>query len=158
MKISGKFLLIGILLTFSVVLLYDSLSNYINPYLTISEISENVISYRGKTIQVMGRVKEGSIQRDSNGSIIFTITDGTSQMNVHYTGGFPQNLDAGKDVVVVGAITDTEQLEAEKILVKCPSKYNIEQDTGVNSHLFLTGVAITIIILIYLTYTTLSNR
>ena len=57
MKISGKYVVAGILLIFSGFLAYDSLSNYINPYLSVTSVVRNIDQYRGRRIQVMGVVQ-----------------------------------------------------------------------------------------------------
>jgi cytochrome c-type biogenesis protein CcmE len=152
LKIQGKYLLAGVLLIFSVGLAFDSLSNYINPYLSVTQVMNNMETYKGKSIQVIGIVESGTFIRGDGGTISFSITDGLESMKIRYSGAIPQNLDEGKDVVAIGSVSE-DTLEAEKILVKCPSKYEGENPPKPNNHIFLTAIAIAIVAFAYLAIT-----
>ena len=82
MKISRKYLVAGILIIFSAFLAYDSLSNYINPYLSVTKIVRNIAHYHGKDLQVMGVVQPGTFDRGNDGTIRFVINDGTEAIDV----------------------------------------------------------------------------
>lgn len=158
MKIQGKYLLAGALLLFSVGLAFDSLTNYLNPYLSITQIAGDKDRYEGKSIQVMGVVAIDSIFRGGEGITKFAVTDGEGILNVNYIGALPQNFDHGKDVVVVGTLHDGEVLEASKILMKCPSKYEGESAPLIGNHVFWVALAIAAVAVAYLTLTTLWKR
>ena len=158
MKISGKYVVAGILLIFSGFLAYDSLSNYINPYLSVTSVVRNIDQYRGRSIQVMGVVQFDTFDRGNDGTIRFAINDGTEAIGVVYTGALPQNFDEGKDVVVVGSLDGDDTVDARQILVKCPSKYEGEEAPQQNNHVFLAALGVAFIALGYLGVTMFWKR
>jgi cytochrome c-type biogenesis protein CcmE len=153
MKITNKHIIVVILLALSVGLAYDSLSNYINPYVSVTDVVTQASHYQGKSLQVMGKMSANSLQRGDDGSLSFDLTDGSSYILVKYNGLPPQNLDPENEIVVVGSVKDGgATLQASQIMVKCPSKYE-GQDTGQVSHVFITGIVIALIGAGYLGYT-----
>jgi len=116
-KIQGKHMVAGVLLLFSAGLAFDSVSNYINPYLSVTQVALNLDRYSGKSIQVMGIVEPGSFIRGDGGTIRFTLTDGQESLPVQFTGATPQNFDEGKDVVAVGSLTSEASLDAVRSLL-----------------------------------------
>ena len=158
MKIQGKHVVAGVLLLFSAGLAFDSVSNYINPYLSVTQVALNFNRYSGKSIQVMGIVEPGSFIRGDGGTIKFTLTDGQESLPVQFTGATPQNFDEGKDVVAVGSLTGEASLEAEQLLVKCPSKYEGESPPQQNNHVFLAAIALAVLALAYLAVTMFWKR
>jgi cytochrome c-type biogenesis protein CcmE len=158
MKIQGKYIAAGALLLLSAGLAFDSVSNYVNPYLSVSQVALNLERYSGKSIQVMGIVESGSFMRGDGGTIQFILTDGQQSLPVQFTGTTPQNFNEGKDIVAVGSLTDEASLEAAKILVKCPSKYEGEKSPQQNNHVFLTAMALVVLAVAYLVVTTFWKR
>jgi len=158
MKIKGKYLVAGMLLLFSAFLAYDSLSNYVNPYLSVTTVVRNLDQYQGKSLQVMGVVESGTFDRGNDGTIRFVINDGTEAIDVIYTGALPQNFDEGKDIVVVGSLNGDQTVEARQILVKCPSKYEEEEPPKQNNHVFLVGMGVALVAVAYLGVTMFWKR
>ncbi len=148
----------GVLLLFSAGLAFDSMSNYINPYLSVTQVALNLNRYSGKSIQVMGIVEPGSFLRGDGGTIRFTLTDGQESLQVQFTGVTPQNLDEGKDVVAVGSLTGEATLDAEQLLVKCPSKYEGENPPQQNNPIFPATIALALLAFAYLAVTMLWKR
>ncbi len=103
-------------------------------------------------------VERGSVLRGNEGPVRFTLTDGYEAIAVQYSGALPQNFDEGRDVVVVGSLKGGDALEASKILVKCPSKYEGEEPPRQNNHIFLTAMAVALMALAYLAVTMLWRR
>ena len=158
MKIQGKYIVAGIILLFSIGLALDSASNYMNPYLSVTVVNNNWNSYVEKNIQVMGRVKEGSVFRGDGGMTGFMISDGTEMVDVQYSKPLPQNFDEGKDVVVVGSPSSDGTLIASNILVKCPSKYESDTPPQENTHIFYTAIALAVLAGTYLATTIVWKR
>jgi len=158
MKIKGKYLVAGMLLLFSAFLAYDSLSNYVNPYLSVTTVVRNLDQYQGKSLQVMGVVESGTFDRGNEGTIRFAINDGTEAIDVIYTGALPQNFDEGKDVVIVGSLNGDQTVEARQILVKCASKYEVEEPPQQNNHVFLVGMGVALVAVAYLGVTMFWKR
>lgn len=75
-------------------------------------------------VQVMGEVIDGASAYDpQSGSFSFYITDvNRDRMKVTYDGTKPGNFDQATSVVCIGR-WNGDAFHAEKLLVKCPSKY-----------------------------------
>jgi cytochrome c-type biogenesis protein CcmE len=76
------------------------------------------------SVQVMGEIlPQGSEYDTQSGSFSFMITDAKGdQMKVVYDGTKPGNFDQATSVVCIGRY-DNDSFHAEKLLIKCPSKY-----------------------------------
>lgn len=122
----------GLILIFTLVILSTTAggkSGFINPYKSVSEIANNPDEYRDERVQAQGVVVEGTVEwvpRNLN----FTLTDGKARMDVVYEGVIPATFPLGKELdpnskieVVAIGVYDGEKVRAEKLLVKCPSKY-----------------------------------
>ncbi len=144
--------MVVVLLALSVGLAYDSVSNYVNPYVSVTDVLVDAERYQGRSMQVIGEVIPESLERSDDGSMSFLITDGESEIEVHYTGAPPQNLEQGNEVVVVGSLSEAGVLDASSLLVKCPSKYEGDDEQGV-SHVFLAGMAVAALGVAYLLFT-----
>lgn len=81
----------------------------------------------GSNVQVMGEVLPAGTDYDpTEGTFSFFITDDTGdRMKVVYGGTKPGNFDQATSVVCIGKFSD-ETFHADKLLVKCPSKYQDE--------------------------------
>jgi cytochrome c-type biogenesis protein CcmE len=75
-------------------------------------------------VQVAGKLVPGSDRFDAaTSSLLFRIKDDHGDvMNVAYKGLKPGNFEEAKQVVAIGRFQGGA-LHAEKLLVKCPSKY-----------------------------------
>jgi cytochrome c-type biogenesis protein CcmE len=82
---------------------------------------EKPSEYYGRQVQVTGIVKEGSVER-VGATLTFILADNRSSIEVTYFGVYPSGFQEGNEVVVIGTLQDSV-LQAEKVLVKCPSKY-----------------------------------
>lgn len=80
-----------------------------------------------RVVQVAGGLQEGSSSYDeSSHSLLFTLVDEETQetMPVRYEGLKPANFEDAVSIVAIGRYSDgAGAFEAEKLLVKCPSKY-----------------------------------
>jgi cytochrome c-type biogenesis protein CcmE len=75
-------------------------------------------------VQVLGDIMTGQSTYDTQaGAFSFFITDDKGdRMKVLYDGTKPGNFDQATSVVCVGRYTN-DVFHAEKLLIKCPSKY-----------------------------------
>jgi cytochrome c-type biogenesis protein CcmE len=95
--------------------------NILSPYVTFSEAMSNP----GKYVQVIGRLDKSEPVVHKEGEYSFTVVDknGTN-MRVTHRGTKPQNFEHTDQVVILGKYKAGDNLfEADKVLVKCPSKY-----------------------------------
>lgn len=87
-------------------------------YKTPSEIGDATADQR---LRVGGRMVGGTLDRD--GTLTrFTITDGTSEIDVIYDGEVPDTLKDGTDVIAEG-YRSADGLDADRVLAKCSSKF-----------------------------------
>ena len=119
-----KVLTIGgiVAIVLCIALILFSASEFVNPYRSVSEISNNTANFVGQHIQMIGEVVNGSI-RTIGENMTFEITDGESVLTVVYSGSTPQNFQEGIDIVAIGSLISTDVFKAHEILTKCPSKY-----------------------------------
>lgn len=102
-----------------VVLGVTAFQKTLTPYLSFDEARKA----RG-TVQVMGSLDKASDRYDTaKQELSFTILDAQGQrMPVVYRGIQPGNFKDAVSIVAIGPYKDG-RVEAEKLLVKCPSKY-----------------------------------
>lgn len=158
MKIQGKHVVAVLLLLVSAGLAYDSINNYVNPYLSVTQVVNNPSKYEGNSIQVIGILVKESLVRSDDGTLKFAITDNNNDIQVTYHGIPPQNIEQSTSIVVVGSLDGEGGLESNQLLVKCPSKYEEEDPTQQTSPVFLIAVGVIVLVLLYLGVTTLWKR
>lgn len=91
----------------------------LTPYVSFSQARATA-----DAVQVAGQLVQGSDRYDENSqSLQFTLKDDEGDtLVVSYKGLKPGNFNEATQVVAIGRF-DKGRLEAEKLLVKCPSKY-----------------------------------
>lgn len=97
--------------------------------LTVAEYVSAGNAYSGTTVRIAGRVREDSMQWDSEKrDLEFKLNDiaGEGTVNVHYSGILPDMFAEGRDVIVEGPHSDGDVFEATTVLTSCPSKYEAE--------------------------------
>ncbi|NQV30574.1 MAG: cytochrome c maturation protein CcmE [Candidatus Marinimicrobia bacterium] len=81
------------------------------------------------TLKVNGDLKKGSIVRN-NLDLDFIITEGNSELDIHYIGKDPIpdtfNNDMDAEVIVSGRLQEDGIFHAERIQAKCASKYEAD--------------------------------
>lgn len=105
--------------------LFSSGDDILSPYVPFKEAR----SSSGRYVQVIGSLDRTVPVKHTEGSYTFRLVDkdGT-KMDVIHHGTKPQNFEHTEQVVLLGRYTSKGGLfEAEKVLVKCPSKYRREQ-------------------------------
>lgn len=111
-----------LLLALSIVLMSDDL---FSPYVSFSHAE----SHPGKYVQIIGsRVKNGEVKHDEKGFSFSMKDDSGKELNVYHAGVKPVNFEHTEQVVALGKYSaETATFTADKILVKCPSKYEKEK-------------------------------
>ena len=107
-----------VLLTVSIILMSDDL---FSPYVSFGYAE----SHPGKYVQVIGkRNKNDEIKLDEKG-FSFTLKDESGKaLSVYHAGVKPVNFEHTEQVVVLGKFSkENLTFLADKVLVKCPSKY-----------------------------------
>lgn len=100
----------------------SSFKQTLTPYVSFDEARS-----ANRMVQVAGALEKGSSSyKDANQSLYFTLKDPKTQANirVRYKGVKPGNFEDAISVVAIGRYdASAQEFEANKLLVKCPSKY-----------------------------------
>lgn len=96
---------------------------------SVSEVAVLGSRAQALTLKVNGDLKKGSIVRN-NLDLDFVITEGGSELNIHYIGKDPIpdtfNNDMDAEVIVSGKLQPDGVFNAERIQAKCASKYEAD--------------------------------
>lgn len=94
-----------------------------SPYVTVTEAK----TMKGNNLHVAGELILGSVQTNPGARLVtFDMKDDNGDvMSVRYQGPPPNNLRSATRVVAVGKF-EGGKLHSEKLLLKCPSKYESE--------------------------------
>jgi cytochrome c-type biogenesis protein CcmE len=122
MKRSRLYLLGGVLLVAFGGFALSSFNDSMTPYVSFDEAQST-----SRVVQVAGELAKGSSDYDeTSGSLSFSLVDPKSRatMTVRYHGVKPANFEDALSVVAIGSYhPDHREFAADKLLVKCPSKY-----------------------------------
>src|SRR5687767_2198030 len=113
-------ILTGIVTLLSLAVLMMAFLSSASPYVTVAEAKTTP----GDSLHLPGDLDKGSVSSDfKTGRLRFTLKDATGErINVVYDGAPPSNMTEATRVVAIGKM-EGDQFHAEKLLVKCPSKY-----------------------------------
>ncbi len=118
-----KILLICIIIFFVIIAIY-SMQGVITPYVSFAEAvaSEDFV-------QVIGKLNKSIPINYSEEYFTFTLIDDKGdEMAVLYRKTKPLNFEHASQIVVLGSYKrDKNFFEADKLLIKCPSKYEKEK-------------------------------
>lgn len=119
MKKNNILLLVVIILILLFFAFY-SIKDMFTPY-----VSFNKAKSVGEYVQIIGKLKKDEKLVYKNNGLYFTIKDNNNQeMNIFYKGVVPLNFNHADQVVAIGIYDKNDKVfKADKILVKCPSKY-----------------------------------
>ena len=99
-----------------------SFNKALTPYVSFQQARS-----AGRTVQVAGAPQKGSSSYDADaGTLDFTLVDPVQKttLRVSYKGLRPANFEDAISIVAIGNWDPTaERMHADKLLVKCPSKY-----------------------------------
>jgi cytochrome c-type biogenesis protein CcmE len=104
-----------------IIAIFSFSDDILSPYVPFREAKSNPGNY----VQIIGALDKSAPVTHAEGSYSFTVIDkdGTGMRVVH-EGTKPQNFEHTEQVVILGRYRiDGNVFEADKVLVKCPSKY-----------------------------------
>jgi len=106
----------------------STIEDFLNPIKFVSEVKAQPGDYLNRNLQVAGLTVQESLRRgDEPDSYVFDLTDGKATIRVEYSGSDPvPKVKPGVGVTVIGVLTSENTLKSNKILLKCPSKYQEE--------------------------------
>jgi cytochrome c-type biogenesis protein CcmE len=101
---------------------FSTFTDSMTPYVSYEKAREG-----GRMVQVAGALEKGSYSYVSNSeSLFFTLQDPKTKqtLRVRYKGLKPANFEDAISIVAIGNYdAGAKEFEANKLLVKCPSKY-----------------------------------
>lgn len=109
-------------LAIAAALVLNALSDSIVFFNSPSDIVEKHIP-AGSRVRIGGLVRDGSVQRGDNLRIRFAVTDGKSDVMVHYQGIVPDLFREGQGVVAEGKLEPGGTLDADTVLAKHDERY-----------------------------------
>ena len=87
-----------------------------------TDVAEKSVS-PGTRIRIGGLVKPGSLERGDNLQVRFAVTDGKTDISVHYQGIVPDLFREGQGVVAEGKLEPGDTLAADTVLAKHDERY-----------------------------------
>ncbi|MGB7774097.1 MAG: cytochrome c maturation protein CcmE [Pseudolabrys sp.] len=87
-----------------------------------TDVAEKSVS-PGTRIRIGGLVKPGSLERGDNLHVHFAVTDGKTDISVHYQGIVPDLFREGQGVVAEGKLEPGDTLAADTVLAKHDERY-----------------------------------
>jgi len=117
----SKLVVIIVVPTLLIALIMSLFNASLSPYVSVTEVVQKKMY--GVNVQVFGDVLNKTISFDMDSGILtFDITDGNNTLTIQHQ-GVVNNLRNATQVVAIGTYGRDGIFHAQKILVKCPSKY-----------------------------------
>lgn len=112
---------------------YQAFQDSLTPYVSYADARAS-----GRTVQVAGGLQADSTSYETEeGLLRFTLVDEETgdTMRIRYSGLKPANFEDAISIVAIGRWdTPTAEMAAEKLLVKCPSKYQGIEDAETKTY------------------------
>jgi cytochrome c-type biogenesis protein CcmE len=106
-------------------------------YVDFAKANELAQKGKDKKVHVIGKLPKNSIGKPvgleyepklNPNLFVFELIDNSGKKEkVYYNDAKPQDFERSEQVVVIGAYNKNNQFVADKILMKCPSKYEGQQ-------------------------------
>jgi len=112
-----------IIITLLIVAILSLSDDVMSPYVSFAHAKEHSGSY----VQIIGVLDRGTPVKHHEKGLSFTVSDGASRMKIVHDGPRPLNFEHADKIVLLGKYSlDADVFQADKVLVKCPSKYQKE--------------------------------
>ena len=104
-----------------VLAIFSLSSDLLSPYVSIRE----AMGSDGKFVQIIGKLDKSAPVEYRGENFTFTIIDkDNTRVMIDYKGAKPLNFDHATNIVAVGKYKSSDRVfKADKLLLKCPSKY-----------------------------------
>jgi cytochrome c-type biogenesis protein CcmE len=98
---------------------YHTISGALTPYVSFAYAEA-----ANRSVQIKGLPVDGSLSPGADGTFTFRMDDmDGGSATVYHRGEIPPNLMDADNVVVVGRFDGNGNFVAQRILVKCPTRY-----------------------------------
>lgn len=123
-----KYLVGAVILVLAVgYLFYLSFSSSVSYYVTVSEFYSKGTELYNTDVRVAGTISDPIDWNAEDVELSFTITEGGKNMEVVYRGARPSGFKAGSSILVEGKYSPEGIFRASQLIMKCPSKYELEE-------------------------------
>lgn len=125
-KVPWLWIISGIVVVgLAVGLIVKGMEGSVQYYMTVPEYLESREDYLGKQVKISGYVQSNSLE-SSGKEHRFVVEYYDEELPVVYRGIPPDTFDEGAEVVVEGrSVGGVERFEAEALMAKCASKYEV---------------------------------
>ena len=112
-------------------LIFFGMQQGVGQILTIEEALQKKYDINISFIQMEGQINYDTVIYEPNKPLItFDITDEKNNITVIFKDVKPDNFDSGYPIIVEGRFLEDDRFLADKLLVKCPSKYEEVTEAG----------------------------
>jgi len=112
-------------------LIFFGMQQGVGQILTIEEALQKKYDINISFIQMEGQINYDTVIYEPNKPLItFDITDEKNNITVILKDVKPDNFDSGYPIIVEGRFLENDRFLADKLLVKCPSKYEEVTEAG----------------------------
>ena len=99
-------------------------------YMTLPELYAKEQPPIGLGMRISGPLLPGSIQWDAEKiELRFSLAEGVDTLHVIHNGAPPDQMSHADNVVVEGELLESGDFLAQKLLLKCPSKYEVKKSS-----------------------------
>jgi cytochrome c-type biogenesis protein CcmE len=121
-----------------VIMAFASMPSATSKEITITDVVESADKFEGDYIMTEGLLNKSSVQWDADKiELRFEIlAEDETPLPVFYKGVQPDNFTEDVIVIVEGFIGENGVFEAEKVMTKCPSKYEGEDMENYDSEMY----------------------
>jgi cytochrome c-type biogenesis protein CcmE len=104
---------------------FGSASGY---YVTVSEFYDKGTELYDTDLRIAGVLADSPVEWNADAvELRFAVTEGGESIDVVYNGAKPSNFEAGTGILVEGRYQSDGLFHATQLILKCPSKYEIEE-------------------------------
>ena len=121
---------VGVIILVLVVgyLIYLSFGSSVSYYVTVSEFFAKGTELYDTNVRVAGKIADSPIEWNADDlKLRFTITEGGDTMAVIYPGAKPTGFKVSSSILVEGKYHSDGIFRASQLIMKCPSKYELEE-------------------------------
>jgi cytochrome c-type biogenesis protein CcmE len=93
-------------------------------FFSVDEAAAKSSQLVGERIRVKGKVQKGTVEENSSQmGRTFQIAEGGKSIQIVYRDALPDTFKPGIKVVAEGILKKNSKLDADQVIVKCPSRY-----------------------------------
>lgn len=123
---------LGIVIVIVGILIWTAVAHASSYYVTVAELKSQGHGAIGRESTVSGSIVGSSVQWNPSSSLLkFSVKDTTTgaTLPVVFHGAKPDDFSNDWPVVVSGSLKANGSFQAQKLLIKCPSKYQAKTQT-----------------------------